>query len=785
MVVPDAGASAGLSGLSAEEVDRRVAEGRVNRAPPAPARTLLQILRANVLTRFNAILGALVVVVMIVGPAQDELFGLVLVANTAIGTAQELRARHALRRLALLTAERAIVLRDGREQPVAVEDVVEDDVVVLRVGDQVVVDGEVLASDGLELDESLLTGEGEPIAAVAGSPVRSGSTAVTGAGAIRATGVGPASYAATLAHEAARFSLLRSELQRGTNDILRMITWVMVPTAVALLLTELLRVHQGVAEALRGSVAGVAAMVPEGLVLLTSVSFALGALRLARRRVLVQELAAVEALARVDVVCCDKTGTLTSPGMHLVEVTPLEAEDEGELRRVLHALAAADPAPNASMRALADPGGPAESWPVRARVPFSSARRWSAVAFEGHGAWVLGAPEAFPRYREEPDAAAPAGRVLLLGSAPSDPGPEMSLSSVTPVARLVLAEELRPDAASTVRYLLDQGVRVKILSGDAPATVAAVAERVGVVAAEAVDAARLADQAALAEALRRSDVLGRIRPDQKRAAIEALQRDGHVVAMIGDGVNDVPALKRADLGIAMGSGAASARAVARVVLLDSAFSGVPAILSEARRVVANIERVARLFVVKTVYAALLALIVALAAVPFPFFPRHLTLVSTFTIGLPGLLLALGAAAPRAAPGFVGRVLAFSVPAGTVAAAATFAVFAIARSVDGADLASARSSATLVLAGIGLWVLLVVASPLNSAGILLVLAMAAGVAAPFALAPARSLAGLALPPAGVLAPAAACLGAAVASIGLWWTLVARRAGFRPGRRVRSG
>jgi magnesium-transporting ATPase (P-type) len=349
----------------------------------------------------------------------------------------------------------------------------------------------------------------------------------------------------------------------------------------------------------------------------------------------------------------------------------------------------------------------------------------------------------------------------------------MPLSAVTPVARLVLAEELRSDAAATIRYLLDQGVRVKVLSGDAPATVAEVARRVGVAAAVAVDASGLADEGALAEALRRSDVLGRIRPEQKRAAVEALQRDGHVVAMIGDGLNDIPALKLADLGIAMGSGTASTRAVARVVLLDSAFSSVPTILAEGRRVVANIERVARLFVVKTVYAALLAVVVAVAAVPFPFFPRHLTVVSTFTIGLPGLLLAFAPAAPRAVPGFVKRVLTVAIPGGIAAAAATFTAFALARAIHGVGPDAARSTATLVLAGVGLWVLLLVAIPLDARRLALVVAMAAGIAATFALPEARRLLALSLPPPAALAPAAASLAAAVAGLSLWWTIAARR------------
>ncbi|MDA8034233.1 MAG: HAD-IC family P-type ATPase [Actinomycetota bacterium] len=757
-----------LGGLSAGEVADRVAAGRVNRAPPAPARTLRQVVRANVVTRFNAILGGLLVVVLVVGPPQDELFGLVLAANIAIGVAQELHARRTLGRLSLLSATRARVRREGRGVEVPVGDVVEGDVVLLAAGDQVVVDGTVLASDGLELDESLLTGEGEPVAAGVGAVVHSGSAVVAGAGAVRADGVGPAATAAVLAHEAARFSLVRSELQQGTNRILRLVTWVMVPTAAALLATQLVRVHQPAGAALRGSVAGVAAMVPEGLVLLTSLAFAAGAVRLARRRVLVQELAAVEGLARVDVVCLDKTGTLTAPGMRLAEVAPLDGTPQGELRAVLHAMAASDPAPNASARALLDPAGDRTGWTARARVPFRSARRWSAVTFEGRGTWVLGAPELFGRYREGggPGRAVGPGRVLVLGEASEEATPSLRLDRVRPRAVVRLAEELRPDAAATVGFLLAQGVAVKVLSGDAPATVAEVAWRVGLAKARAVDASALADDEALAAALRTSDVLGRILPHQKRSVVEALQRDGHVVAMIGDGVNDVPALKAADLGIAMGSGSAAARAVARVVLLDSAFASVPAIVAEGRRVVANIERVARLFVAKTVYAALLAVTVAIAAVPFPFFPRHLTVVSTFTIGLPGLALAFGSAAPKARPGFVRRVLAFAAPVGGAAAVAAFVAYQLARSVAGVSLGAARSTATVALAAVGLWAVAVVAGPLDARRAALVAAMAGATAATFLVAPARRLLGVEAPPDPALAGAAAGLVLAVVVFAGW-------------------
>ena len=416
--------------------------------------------------------------------------------------------------------------------------------------------------------------------------------------------------------------------------------------------------------------AGVSAMVPEGLVLLTSIAFAAGAIRLASRHVLVQELAAIEGLARVDVLCIDKTGTLTSPEMEVHDLRVIGGL-EGVAEAALGALAASDPAPNATIHALAERFPAPPGWSVSTRVPFSSERKWSAVSFGDRGSWILGAPDMIvPSLPDALSAAAAAAqaagrRVLLLAaSAGSMDGP-MLPASLEPVALLVLSESLRSDAATTVSYLIDQGITVKVLSGDAPNTVAAVAGQVGIAVGDApCDAAELASGgASMGTALDATNVFGRVRPEQKLEAVRSLQSSGHVVAMVGDGVNDVQALKQADLGIAMGSGSQSSRSVARVVLLDSSFAAMPQVLAEGRRVIANIERVANLFVTKTAYAAILAVAVAITAVQYPFFPRHLTVVSTVTIGVPGFFLAFAAGAPRASPGFTRRVLVVRDPRG--------------------------------------------------------------------------------------------------------------------------
>jgi cation-transporting ATPase E len=717
-------------GLSSDQVAARVAAGQVNGPSTTSGRSVAQILRANVATRFNAILGTLLVVVLIVGPFKDAVFGVVLVVNTVFGVVQEVRSKRTLDRLAVLTAPSAHALRDGRRVELPVEQVVIDDMLELRPGDQVVADGMVEIDGGLEVDESLLTGESLAVDKHRADPVLSGSVVVAGNATMRVTQVGGDAFARRLQGDARRFSLVHSDLQQGINRILRLVTWVMVPVGILLIVSQMVQANQPLDVALRGSVAGVGAMVPQGLVLLTTMAFTLGAVRLARRRVLVQELAAIEGLARVDVVCVDKTGTLTEPGIDLVELVEL---DHAPASQALGAMAASDPNPNATMQAAARTLPSPVGWDVRQVVPFSSARKWSAVEFDEQGSWVIGAPEIVapelpPAERETISQHTSIGRRVLLlarSSAPLDG--ETLPSGITPSALVVFEEGLRPDAESTIGYLLAQGITVKVLSGDSPETVGAVAARVGIPGAEhPLDARSLPDgQEELAEVMERTSVLGRVQPHQKRDIVTALQARGHVVAMTGDGVNDIPALKAADLGMAMGSGSPATRAVGRLVLLDSSFAAVPQILGEGRRVIANVERVANLFVTKTAYAVLLALVVGIVAVPYPFFPRHLTVVDGLTIGIPGFFLAFAPGEPRARSGFVRRVLSFALPAGAVLGSATLAAYLLARDSFGATNLQAQTVATLTLLALGIVVLGLVARPLTAPRALLVAAMVVG------------------------------------------------------------
>ena len=715
-------------GLSASEVAEREARGQINDVPAAPTRTVLQIVRANVLTRFNALLGAMLVLILVVGPIQDALFGVVLVTNALIGIVQELRAKRTLDRLTLLTAPKALVVRDGTVQELVPSSIVVDDVLSLRPGSQIVVDGEVVIAEGLEVDESLLTGESEAVRKEVGDRVLSGSFVAAGTGRSRATDVGAASYAARLAQEARRFTLTRSELRSGIDRILRYVTWAIVPTA-ALLFASQLRAHGSWRAAMAGAVAGTVAMVPEGLVLLTSLAFSVAVVRLARQRVLVQELPAVEGLARVDVLCIDKTGTLTEGRLALDRIERIDEDLDPE--PALAALAAADPAPNATLLAIGQNLSTTDAWTVERTVPFSSTRKLGGAAFVGQGAWVLGAPDILTNDADvaaRVAASATTGaRVLLLARA-LQLGDDLP-SELEPVALVVLADRVRPDAAQTLRYFAEQQVQVKVLSGDAPATVGAIAASLGLEGAETpIDARTLSDDDpdALAEALDRHSVFGRVTPQQKRSMVQVLQGAGHTVAMTGDGVNDALALKDADIGVAMGTGADATRAVAQLVLLDSTFDALPSVVSEGRRVLGNIERTSNLYLTKTVYAMLLSLAVGVAGTVFTFLPRHLTLIGALTIGIPSFFLALAPSGRRFRPGFVYRVMRFTIPAGFLAATATFLGYSLATREAGVSTLEAQTTAVMTLMWVGLLVLSIVAAPLNTWRLVLVWSM--GVAA---------------------------------------------------------
>ncbi|MFD5075562.1 HAD-IC family P-type ATPase [Streptomyces sp. NPDC058371] len=721
-------------GLTAAEVAERVARGEVNDVPVRSSRSLAEIVRANVFTRFNAIIGVLWVIMLFVAPFQDSLFGYVIIANTGIGIIQEWRAKKTLDSLAVIGEAKPTVRRDGLAAEISTSEIVLGDLIEIGPGDKIVVDGSCVEADGLEIDESLLTGEADPVLKHAGDQVMSGSFVVAGGGAFAATKVGREAYAAQLAEEASRFTLVHSELRTGISTILKYVTWMMIPTAIGLGISQLVVKQHALKDSIARTVGGIVPMVPEGLVLLTSVAFAIGVIRLGRKQCLVQELPAIEGLARVDTVCLDKTGTLTEGGMDVTELRPLDGGDETYIRRVLGSLGESDPRPNASLQAIIAAFPESEEWRCTQSLPFSSARKYSGATFsEGDGetsAWLLGAPDVLlpagdPALAETERLNEQGLRVLLLARVAKDLDDPAVTDGARPTALVVLEQRLRPDAADTLRYFDEQNVRAKVISGDNAVSVGAVAAKLGL-SGETVDARRLpTEQREMADALEDGTVFGRVTPQQKRDMVGALQSKGHTVAMTGDGVNDVLALKDADIGVSMGSGSEATRAVAQIVLLDNSFATLPSVVAEGRRVIGNITRVATLFLVKTVYSVLLAVLVACWQVEYPFLPRHLTLLSTLTIGVPAFFLALAPNTERARPNFVRRVMRYSIPGGVLAGVATFVTYLLARhyySGPGA-LDAETSAATLTLFLISMWVLAIIARPYTWWRICLVAAMA--------------------------------------------------------------
>ncbi|MGY1498823.1 HAD-IC family P-type ATPase [Streptomyces sp. QTS52] len=731
----DAPARARAHGLTPAEVADRVARGEVNDIPVRSSRSIAEIVRANVFTRFNAIIGVLWLITMFVAPFQDTLFGYVILANTGIGIIQEWRAKKTLDSLAVIGEARPTVRRDGVATAVSTSDIVLGDLIEIGPGDRIVVDGECVEADGLEIDESLLTGEADPVVKQPGDQVMSGSFVVAGGGAFTATKVGREAYAAQLAEEASRFTLVHSELRTGISTILKYVTWMMLPAAIGLCITQLVVKENDVKDSIARTVGGIVPMVPEGLVLLTSVAFAIGVIRLGRQQCLVQELPAIEGLARVDTVCLDKTGTLTEGGMDVTELRSLNGGDEAYVRRVLGALGESDPRPNASLKAVIAAYPDSEDWRCTESLPFSSARKYSGASFsEGNGetsTWLLGAPDVLLSAEDpalaETDRLNQAGlRVLLLTRTTSELDHPEVATGTTPTALVVLEQRLRPDAADTLRYFAEQDVDAKVISGDNAVSVGAVAGKLGLTGTT-VDARQLpTEPVEMAKALDEATVFGRVTPQQKRDMVGALQSRGHTVAMTGDGVNDVLALKDADIGVAMGSGSEATRAVAQIVLLDNSFATLPSVVAEGRRVIGNITRVATLFLVKTVYSVLLAVLVVCFQVEYPFLPRHLTLLSTLTIGIPAFFLALAPNKERAKPHFVRRVMRYSIPGGVLAGVATFATYLIARHyyTGEGSLDAETSAATLTLFLISMWVLAIVARPYTWWRIVLVASMGA-------------------------------------------------------------
>ena len=777
----------GATGLTPKEVVQRIESGQSNAVKTSTSRSVQDIVRANVFTLFNGIIFAAMVLVLITGSWRDAVFGFVIIINTGIGIVTELRAKRTLDKLSILVASEFLVHRDGRDVEVPHNEIVLDDLLWIRAGEQVPADGQIIQTWGLELDESMLTGESRTVRHKVGEQVYSGATAVSGMALVKVNAVGSHSYAATLTAQAKVYKKTVSDLNKGINTILKFMTFLVVPLCILLILSQIHTVGGwGTAlstgewrQAVVSAVAGVVGMIPEGLVLLTSLNFAVAAMRLARHNTLVQELESVETLARVDALNLDKTGTITDGGIAFNRLVMLDSANAAAEQAATQALydCCNEEQPNGTGQAVLA-GLKAQGYgagAVESRVPFSSARKWSAVRKSGE-TWYMGAPEVIISALEGDyssvlqqvnEYANDGNRVLLVarstaplsplrGQLPSERGAEKSeLASLSegscrqkrlrgaveganvsddpqldpkaePMALVLCSEKIREDAERTLAWFREQGVRCRVISGDNPVTVGAIARRVKLTGDHepvAMDARELPEDVnELARVLENVDVLGRVLPDQKKAIVQALHTQNHVVAMTGDGVNDALAIK----------------AVAQVVLVDSKFSHLPDVVARGRQVMANMERVASLFLVKTVYSALISLGVVLTQIPYPYLPRHITYIGALTIGMPAFILALAPNTRRYIPGFLKRVVTFALPGGIATALSVLLAAWVLPPVmgwnvtgDAADLSALRATSAIILFAMGVFVLARVARPLNGwRGVLVAVFAAAGVIGAF-------------------------------------------------------
>jgi cation-transporting P-type ATPase E len=702
-------------GLSSSEAAKRLR--KLGPPPENSSRSTSSIVAGNVFTLFNLIIGIFFVLDIGLGLYADSIFGLIAVVNSGIGIRQELKAKETLDQLAVLVAPRASVMRDGAVVELLADEIVPGDLVQVGPGDQLVADGEVTASRGMTLDESLLTGEADGIRKDGGDRVLSGSFCTSGSGHYVVDAVREESYAGKLAGEARTFRHPPSPLQEEVNRVIVACTYVMLPLAAVLIVTLKVR-SVSLEEAAQTATAGLVTLIPEGLVLLMSVTFAVAAVRLAKRQTLVQQMSATESLAAVDTICVDKTGTLTAGELRLSGVAFADGVEKAAGEAALARFAASAGDRNRTLETIAE-RYPGEAGRVSAEVPFSSEWKWSGVTLAGADAatYVLGAPDVLaeagalalpPGLARKLEQETSAGRrVVAFGKAgaalPADPAAAPP-PRLEPLALVVLEETLRPDAAETIAFMREEEVDLKLISGDAAATVTAVAYAVGVPRdAGVVEGPDLPeDEEGLQKAALENTIFCRIKPEQKKALVGALVAAGRYVAMIGDGVNDVPALKRARMAVAMGSGAQVTKGVADVVLLKDEFMRLPEAVGEGRRIARNIHRLGRLYLTKSVYAATLILLVAVPGFAFIFLPRHLTLAAFLTIGIPSFVLAL---MPSDGPLYRGRLLralaAFAVPAGVATALGSIVSFFMVDTLAGADLEAGRTAATTTLIVLGL------------------------------------------------------------------------------------
>ena len=715
-------------GLGVLEVQEKIRQGKVNRLPKSKEGGVGEILRRNTLTLFNLLNLALALLLIAIGSYKNVLFMGVVISNALIGTVQEIRAKRVHDRLTLMSENKVHTWRDGAAVQLSPADLVEGDVVLLRRGDQVPADGAVLEGQA-HVDESILTGESLPIAKNPGDAVLSGSFLTDGKLTVRLTAVGVDSYMGKLQMSARKVKKAKSELLRDMNRIIRWVSYAVVPIGLLLYWKQTAVLDMVQNEAIVRAVASIIGMIPEGLILLTSVSLAAGVVALGQKKTLVNQLYGIESLARTDVICMDKTGTLTSGSMVLEDTLPAESVSMEEIRCSLGAFFRALGTEDATSQAIAREYPPAEDGAAISTVAFSSQRKWSAAQVEEAGWLFLGAPEKLLTGSDlirAQELARGGKRVLALMQSPDGPGEEYALPEKRRLMCLIcLRDELRPQVQETIRYFIQQDVTLKVISGDSPLTVSNIAKSAGVPDAEKyVDLSAVADKD-YDRLGREYAVFGRVSPEDKRELVLAMQRDGHGVAMMGDGVNDIPALKTADCSVAMPGGSDAASRVAQMTLLSGGFDAMPQILLEGRRVINNITRASALFLVKNIFSMLLSLALMVLPYAYPFQPIQLTLVSTLTIGFPSFVLALQPSREKASGNFLMNIFLRALPGGLCVALLLLAGLTAGHHLGLTD-GQISTVCTLVAAFSCFIVLLLTCRPLNALRAALLVVVAAGV-----------------------------------------------------------
>ena len=708
-----------IHGLSDSEVKDRILKGEVNKLPKAPSRTLWQMIRANFFNVFTIINVVLAAVVILAGSPKNAIFAFVIIINSFVGISQEMKSKKTLEKLSVLNMAHAIVVRNGKKQKISIEELVKDDIVYLDAGQQILADCETVQSDELEIDESMLTGEADPVHKLGKDKLLSGSFVVAGEGYGRVTSVGKETYSSKLAEEARKFKITNSELQEAINKIIKVLLWLIVPIGICLMITQLVFTKCSYNEAAIAAVSGIVGMIPEGLVLLTSTTFIVSVVKLAKYHTLVQQLSATEGLARVDILCLDKTGTITEGKLELTEVVPLNGNSKEEIDHVLAALVHNMPSKNPTQQAILDKYTKCPTVNVIEKVPFSSKRKWGGLNIKEYGSWLMGAPEIilgtkYDLYKDIIEKNASKGMRVLLLAKKNEGSLKDGLDNIEEKAIILIQDIIREEAPSVLGYFEKQGVNVKVISGDNPVTVSAVAKRADVHAAERyVDARTLPDSVdELKEVVDSYTVFGRVTPHQKKNIVKALQANKHTVAMTGDGVNDVLALKESDCGIAMANGSDATKAVAQLVLMNSDFSSLPKVVEEGRKQINNLERVSELFLSKTVFFVIIAFVFCIMMLPYPILPIQSSLVGGLAIGLPSVVLAMLPYDGKVRKeDFLTTILKKSLPNGIATVIFTTIAFVIAyNSNNGLDYA--RTVALLVYAGISFVILLKVALPIN-------------------------------------------------------------------------